>query len=656
MAADTTISIEDSEKLARISHISPKEMNEETLLEYLRVTLEPDDNPFPEIHNYINLYKRLYDWASNSLDSTRSELLDVCFAVFVEMYAKLLHHHAPSAAQFMTCFGLLHEGRYRHAIAALKVMTHPSQLADCSELGFGKDRKRKRIYLSKRALRTLHAWLVDCNSAVLLNLIQDGCELCQLPSLEGLNSTETSSAIHFPFGSSVSYINRQPIEWGLPKVLYQEGKTGAEKEAPSKALILGNEPTVLVEPKHLPPLPEPGTDSHTFYRSRLKVQASRRAILSETALPHALCYTLQNSGDLSSLCISNYDGSLIAAGYEDSIVRLWNLSDYEKSKNSMENVEETPEETDWSGCVSLIGHDGPIHGLAFGECNRILLSAGSEGSILLWSVECKTNHMAYRSGMTCVWSIDFAPYGYYFASGESDGLARLWVTERSHAVRVFSGHTADVDCVKFHPNSGLLLTSSSDASLRLWDIRFPKCVRLFYPNKRDCYIRTVAISPNGRLVASAGTDNLISLWDIPTGSLIDTLPTGPSPVRSLNFCYGSTLLASGNLEGVVTLWNVSTAARGFASNEKALNSLSGAAIPPQSSAALPPLLSHVFASPAKDTEMPLHYDRVSHVKQSSRGSVSLVKQFVLRDAQIHHVAFSRENVLLVGAVSVQYRV
>ena len=41
-----------------------------------------------------------------------------------------------------------------------------------------------------------------------------------------------------------------------------------------------------------------------------------------------------------------------------------------------------------------------------------------------------------------IWSVDFAPCGYYFASAGADGTARLWTTDRVVPVRIFGGHTA----------------------------------------------------------------------------------------------------------------------------------------------------------------------------------------------------------------------
>jgi len=59
-----------------------------------------------------------------------------------------------------------------------------------------------------------------------------------------------------------------------------------------------------------------------------------------------------------------------------------------------------------------------------------------------------------------------------------------------------------LQCVMFHPNSLYLATGSSDWTARLWDVQRGSCVRVFIGHQG--IISTIAISPDGRYLASAG--------------------------------------------------------------------------------------------------------------------------------------------------------
>ena len=68
-------------------------------------------------------------------------------------------------------------------------------------------------------------------------------------------------------------------------------------------------------------------------------------------------------------------------------------------------------------------------------------------------------------------------------------------------------------------------------------------------------MNAIAFSPDGKLLASAGTDGSISLWNPATGQPVRApLPAG-SNVDSVAFSPDGKLLASGGTDGTVRAWN-----------------------------------------------------------------------------------------------------
>ena len=78
------------------------------------------------------------------------------------------------------------------------------------------------------------------------------------------------------------------------------------------------------------------------------------------------------------------------------------------------------------------------------------------------------------------------------------------------------------------------------------------------PNLADANeVRAVAVSPNGRQIATAGDDGMIRLWDASSFKLIRTLKGHILPVYSLDYWVDGTRLASASEDGTVRVWDTS---------------------------------------------------------------------------------------------------
>ncbi len=70
-------------------------------------------------------------------------------------------------------------------------------------------------------------------------------------------------------------------------------------------------------------------------------------------------------------------------------------------------------------------------------------------------------------------------------------------------------------------------------------------------------INALAISPDGRLLASGGNGRKVRLWDLPAGQQVGILVGHADEVHALSFAPDGRTLASGSRDGSVKLWSVS---------------------------------------------------------------------------------------------------
>ncbi len=69
-------------------------------------------------------------------------------------------------------------------------------------------------------------------------------------------------------------------------------------------------------------------------------------------------------------------------------------------------------------------------------------------------------------------------------------------------------------------------------------------------------VLSVALSPDGKTVASGSKDKTIKLWEVSSGDLLQTLRAHRGTVQALAFSPDGTFLASGSEDNTVKLWNI----------------------------------------------------------------------------------------------------
>jgi RNA polymerase sigma factor (sigma-70 family) len=116
------------------------------------------------------------------------------------------------------------------------------------------------------------------------------------------------------------------------------------------------------------------------------------------------------------------------------------------------------------------------------------------------------------------------------------------------------------------PDGKLLVTSDGDRNLRLFDLVASRSIRDMTVVEAEPGIRALAISRDGKRIASGSLDGTVRLWDPETGGTQRewTIPHGAN--QALAFSPDGKGLASGAEDGTVQLWDVRTAKQRWSQN------------------------------------------------------------------------------------------
>ncbi len=112
----------------------------------------------------------------------------------------------------------------------------------------------------------------------------------------------------------------------------------------------------------------------------------------------------------------------------------------------------------------------------------------------------------------------------------------------------------NVFSVAFSPDGKTLASAGSDGTIRLWDVR--RRVQVAQLPGHSDPVEEVRFSPDGTMLASAGEDDTVRLWDLRSGTQVAELTGDRSEVWSVDFSPDGALLASGSRDHTVRLWDV----------------------------------------------------------------------------------------------------
>jgi WD40 repeat protein len=219
------------------------------------------------------------------------------------------------------------------------------------------------------------------------------------------------------------------------------------------------------------------------------------------------------------------------------------------------------------------GDAGRIKALAFSPDGKTLASAGNcnrtdlrPGRLVLWDMAAGGKERAALRGHTAaVADVAFSPDGKSLASASWDGTVRLWDMATGKELLTIKAHP-EAYAVRFTPDGKALvsgggvfeaaITPKTPGEVKLWDVATGKEVAHLEGHLGR--VSSVAVSPDGKWIASAGFDGTVFLWDAATRKERWRVK-GHAPVAAaVVFLPDGKTVASGGWDHMVRLWDVAT--------------------------------------------------------------------------------------------------
>ncbi|MBN3897297.1 MAG: protein kinase [Nostoc sp. NOS(2021)] len=123
-------------------------------------------------------------------------------------------------------------------------------------------------------------------------------------------------------------------------------------------------------------------------------------------------------------------------------------------------------------------------------------------------------------------------------------------------VNTLQGHESSVLSVAISPDGKTIASSGGDNTIKLWNLATGKQISSLKGHSQQ--VNVVAISPDGKTLVSGSDDNTIKIWNLTTRKLIRTLAGHSDSVHALAISADSETLVSGSDDNTIKIWHLTT--------------------------------------------------------------------------------------------------
>ncbi|KAF3225827.1 hypothetical protein TWF106_001700 [Orbilia oligospora] len=274
---------------------------------------------------------------------------------------------------------------------------------------------------------------------------------------------------------------------------------------------------------------------------------------------------LKMSIDLGNVMAFSFDRKWLASGSSSGAVKLWNAEtgeEVQQLKGHSWRISAVALSADNKRLVSA-SNDGTLmiwdiekkarkeveqlqeRGMGiklviFSPDGTRLASGSADGTVRLWNT--KGEEVGLLEGDSSVWALAFSSGGEWLASASEGGVVSLWNMEREEIKRLAlpglgtrqrlaiymedNSERGRVRAVAFSPDTKWLAIGSDDRTIKLWNLEKEevKCLKEL-PRRgmeeqivelwaEGNWINVVAVSPDGKWLASGSSNGEVKLWNL----------------------------------------------------------------------------------------------------------------------------------------------
>ncbi|WP_081736260.1 caspase family protein [Amycolatopsis orientalis] len=258
-----------------------------------------------------------------------------------------------------------------------------------------------------------------------------------------------------------------------------------------------------------------------------------------------------HTGPVLGIALGEFDGSSVAVtASSDQTARVWDLATGEQ-------------------LISLVGHTGSVNAVACGSLDgqMIAVTASRDTTARVWRPKrSRVNRSANSGHRAPIESIACAQFEGHsvVVTASVDGTARVWNMVSANEIAEFAGHSSPVRGVACGVLDGqhVAVTCGQDGYLRIWNLLTTE--ELFHISNTSGRAFDVAfdeVHSRTVVVTASSADGTINVWSLASGEEIARFSGDASPVSGIACCEldHRTVAITASDDGLARVWDIITA-------------------------------------------------------------------------------------------------